>query len=88
MVLKGSNYLELYKNYQETYKWKVLLRYLAKYEEKYDLKSIYNELFSKQYSSFSGFKQAIKRAKGRFVNPLAELKENWHQKLRKYEIGC
>lgn len=86
--LKGSNYLDLVHNYQNDYKWKALLRYLAKYEEKYNLKAIYNGMFLKRYSSFSGFKQALKRSKGKFINPLVVLKENWPEKLRKYEIGC
>ena len=86
--LKGDNYLDLMNNYQNDYKWKVLLRYLAKYESKYDLKAIYNNLFLNRYNSFSGFKQAIKRTKGKFINPLVELKENWPEKLRKYETRC
>ncbi|MQB60005.1 hypothetical protein [Limosilactobacillus reuteri] len=86
--LKGNNYLDLVNNYQNDYKWKVLLRYLAKYESKYDLKMIYNNLFLNRYNSFSGFKQAIKRAKGKFINPLVELKENWPEKLRNYETRC
>lgn len=86
--LKDSKYLELQENYQSNYKWKVLLRYLAKNESKYDLKAIYSDMFSKRYSTFSGFKQAINRAKYKFINPLVILKENWHEKLRKYETRC
>lgn len=88
VLLKGSNYLELVNNYQTNYKWKVLLRYLAKHEEMYDLKAIYTDMFSDRYSTFSGFKQSIKRSKGKFINPLVVLKENWPEKLRKYETRC
>ena len=83
--LKGSNYLDLINNYQSDYKWRVLLRYLAQNEDKYDLKAIYNGLFSKRYSSFSGFNQSVKRAKGKFINQLVVLKEKWDEKLGKYE---
>ena len=86
--LKDRKYLDLLIYYQNTYKWKVLLRYLAKYEKKYDLKAIYNDVFSNQYSTFSGFKQAINRSKNKFINPLVVLKENWPEKLRKYETRC
>ena len=87
VILKGNNYLDLVHNYQSNYRWKVLLRYLAKHEEKYNLKAIYNDMFLSRYSSFSSFKQSLKRSKGKFINPLVELKENWYQKLRKYEIS-
>ena len=46
---------------------------------------IYNNLFLNRYNSFSGLKQAIKRAKGKFINPLVEIKEDWENKLVKYE---
>lgn len=85
--LKGNNYLNLITNYQLDYKWKVLLRYLAKYEEKYDLKAIYTDMFLNRYKTFSGFKQSVKRSKNKFINPLVVIKEDWKTKLEKYSRG-
>lgn len=74
--LIGSNYPEILDNYHSTYVPTVMLRYLANHQDEYDFKEIYKRLFSERYKRYSSFRQAIKRNKNKFVNPLCLLKEN------------
>jgi hypothetical protein len=83
--LKNLSYKDLFKYYQDKYLPKVLLRYLAQNKEKLDLKAIYQDIFNEHYSTYSGFRQAVKRADGKFVNPFVTLKEDWDTKFKKYQ---
>ena len=83
--LKGSNYDEVIKDYEESYSKKVLLRYIAKNQDNLNLRKLYDEKYYKKYGQFGSFKQQLKRNEGTFVNPLCVIKENFEQKLNRYK---
>lgn len=84
--LKGKNYHELAKYYHKQYVPQVLLRYIARRQNEYNLQEIYNALYAGHYSRFSGFKQALRRNKDSFVNPLCVIKEDFLTKLSKFKL--
>ena len=43
-------------------------------------------MFSDTYKRFSGFNQALKRDKGKFVNPLCVIKEDFYSELMNYKL--
>ena len=63
-----------------------MLRFIANHQAEYDLKKLYQDLFSDTYKRFSGFNQALKRDKGKFVNPLCVIKEDFHNQLNNFRI--
>lgn len=87
VLLKNLSYKDLFEYYQNRYLPKVLLRYLAQNKKKLNLKAIYQNEFCNHYSTYSGFKQAVNRSDGKFVNPFAVLKENWNIKFKKYQLN-
>src|SRR5699024_10508203 len=72
---EGDKFPDLAKYYQEKYVPQEMLRFIANHQAEYDLKKLYQDLFSDTYKRFSGFNQALKRDKGKFVNPLCVIKE-------------
>lgn len=82
--LLGKNYQALLKDYRSHYVPQVTLRFLARHQDQYDLKSIYNNLFKDHYKRFSSFNQAIRRNKKSFINPLCLYRENIIDMLDKY----
>lgn len=83
-TLKANNYSQLIDKYTNNYAPKVFLRYLHANQSMLDFNRLYNDYFSEFYASFSGFKQAIKRANG-FVNDLVVLKEGWNDFIAQYK---
>lgn len=63
-----------------------MLRYIANHQATYDLKKVYQALFGDAYKRFSGFNQALKRDKGKFVNPLCVIKEGFIPRLSKFKL--
>lgn len=84
--LKGRNYLELIDYYHQEYVPQVMLRYIAQHQDEYNLKEIYQRFFINRYKRFSSFKQALKRNKDSFVNPMCMIKEKITNKFSSFEI--
>lgn len=77
--LKAINFDELKDKYHQKYVPQVFLRYLHQHQSELsseDFKNLYDETESDRYSTFSAFKQAVKRATG-FVNELVVIEQNW-----------
>ena len=63
-----------------------MLRYIAQHQDEYNLKEIYQRFFINRYKRFSSFKQALKRNKDSFVNPMCMIKEKITNKFSSFEI--
>lgn len=83
--LNGKKFPSLLDYYNNEYVPQVMLRYIAHHQNEYDLQQIYQVLYSKRYSRFSGFMQALKRNEHQFVNPMCVIKENFRTKLSKFK---
>ena len=81
---EGDKFPDLAKYYQEKYVPQEMLRFIANHQAEYDLKKLYQDLLSDTYKRFSGFNQALKRDKGKFVNPLCVIKEDFYNKLNNF----
>lgn len=83
----GRDYPEVLKAYKDNYVPTVILRYLAHHQNEYDLRKVYQRLFTGRFKRYSSFKQALKRNTNKFVNPLCLIKENIVEKLTDYELN-
>ena len=85
-AFEGDKFPDLLEYYQTKYVPQEMLRFIVNHQAEYDLRRVYQDLFSDTYKRFSGFNQALKRDKGKFVNPLCVIKEDFYSELMNYKL--